>query len=273
MDTLTPQQAARIKAQIIHLMLETIKLYLGILPTIRSIHIMLFKSAKIKDKIMKKLIILVGLMISFGSFSQGHKKQVNKDIEVSFSNYLRRFKQLELPLDIYHLYDLGKYSNMITKEINGKTVLVPNPLCPTIPINEYKYLKDKYSIGKSLYYQSVYKKTCKNYILLVIIQNNRVNGDYFLKLNIHRLSGDLIDTLSLAGQRIDKIDRFGSIDSNLKIKIRTLNFISDTPSGQMNAIEIKEEYQITDYGYFKRTYFMKEKGVFIIKNGDEIRVD
>lgn len=121
----------------------------------------------------------------------------------------------------------------------------------------------------------MYKKNYKNYVLLVIIQINRLTGDYFLKLNVHGLSGYLIDTLSLAGQKIDDYNQYCRVDSNLIIKIRKLKDLTLSPQSRepWPELETKEEYELTNDGHFKQTYFKQEKGLFIIKDEEEIRVE
>jgi|GEM_PF-762762 len=222
---------------------------------------------------MKQTALIFVLIISLNCLSQNSKNQNNQNLNISFTEFISKFVQLKLPLEINRLNDLGKYSDKIVKVVKGKNVLKTNPLCPTIPKDEYKFISDKFPTNKNFYYQSVYVKDYKNYVLLVIIQNNRITGDYFLKLNVYNLSGKIIDTLSLAGQKIDKTDRFCSIDTNLKIKIRILNFYPDNQNGELNGLEIKEEYLIADDGHFKRTYYKKEEGLFLIKDDEEIRVD
>jgi len=233
------------------------------------------KLVKIKNKIMKTYLIILGLIISLSCSTQINKKHQRIITDVSFTEYISKFNTLQLPLKINCLADFEKYGDNNWKEINGKTILVPNPLCPLIRINEYKYIRDKYPTNKNFYYQSVYKKGLKKYVLLVIEQTNRLTGDFFLKLNVHDLSGNLIDTLSLAGQKIDDFDQYCKIDSSLTIKIRRLKDLTQPPQSHepWPELETIEVYILTDNGHFKQTYFKQEKGLFTTKENEIIRVD
>jgi len=224
---------------------------------------------------MKTIAIIVWLIFSQNCFTQSFKKQVSKNTDISFAEFTKKFNVLELPLDISHLTDFGKYDDKVFKEVNGKTILVVNPLYPEIQINEYKYIKDKYSINKNFHYQSVYKTNFKKYILLVIEQTDRKLGDFFLKLNVYNLSGNLIDTLSLAGQKIDDYDQFCRIDSSLKIKIRRLKDLTQPPQSRepWPNLETIIEYIITDDGHFKQIYYKQQKGLFVRRNNEMIQID
>jgi len=120
----------------------------GNLHIAKNTHILLFKFVKIK--IMKATAIIFGLIISLNCLSQSYKKENNQNLDISFTKFTSKFVILKFPLEISRLNDLGKYSDKIVKEVKGKTVLAPNPLCPIIPTNKYKYIKDKYPTNKKL---------------------------------------------------------------------------------------------------------------------------
>jgi len=236
---------------------------------------MLFKRVKIKTKNMKANIIIIWLIFSFNCLSQNYTKVNKQNNDVSFPEYISIFNSIKLPLNIFCLSDFDKYGDTNWKEVNGKTILVSNSSCPLIPSNYFKYIKDKYPTGKNYYYQSVYKKVLKNYVLLIIEQTNKQSGDYFLKLNTFGFTGNFIDTLTIAGQKIDDYDQFCSIDSSLVIKIRIIKGLPQTqkPGEPSPNIEINEKYIITDDGHFKQIFRNQENGYFRLIKGVWVRVD
>lgn len=222
---------------------------------------------------MKKYLLLIEIAFSLCCLSQNSNNINIVEVDDYFKSYINTFTELKLPMGINKLDDFDKYSDVVLEKIKGETAVVENTLCPKILKKDYKYLSDKYPTGKNYTYQSVYKKKWNGLFLLIIVQSNNQTGDYFLFLNTCMPSGVIVDTLRLAGQKINDYDRFCTIDSNFTINIRTLKYLTDNNNGGTNGFETIEEYLIKDDGHFSRIRFLKEKAVFSILNDEVIRID
>ena len=225
---------------------------------------------------MKKLIMIsIGFLIVSSCFPLEKTILSNKKQNISFVQFVNKFDVLPLPFNLLDLNDLQKYADNIIQQTNSKTIIVPNPLCPLIYKCEYKYINKINSNTNDNQYRRLYKRYTTKLILLLIKQTNNLTGDYSFNLNSYSLSGKLIDTLTLAGQKIDDYDQFCSIDSSLAIKIRIIKGLPQTqkPGEPSPNIEINKEYIITPDGYFKQTFYNQKQGYYRLIKGKWICVD
>ncbi|HQJ96765.1 MAG TPA: hypothetical protein PLN17_06555 [Candidatus Cloacimonas sp.] len=172
------------------------------------------------------------------------------------------------------LDDFSKYSDTIWQVIDGSTQLVPNPVCKVIEESNYDFIKEKYPIDKSYRYVGLYKAKINDYFLLIMKQSNYLINEYWLKLSLYSKSGNLQDTLTIAGQKVNDYDRYCDIDKDFTINVRVFKELTseENDNTTLPAIEIKEKYVITEDGHLKCLSHSKEKGYFKIENNEIIRV-
>ncbi|HBL78303.1 MAG: hypothetical protein A2W90_16395 [Bacteroidetes bacterium GWF2_42_66] len=172
------------------------------------------------------------------------------------------------------LDDFGKYSDTIWQVINGSTQLVSNPVCKVIEKSNYDFIKEKYPTDKSYQYVGLYKTKVNDYFLLIMKQSNYLINEYWLKLSLYSKSGNLQDTLTIAGQKVNDYDRYCEIDTNFTINVRVFKELTseENDNGILPAIETKEKYVITKDGHLKCLSHSKERGYFKIENNEILRV-
>lgn len=191
-----------------------------------------------------------------------------------FELFLNHFDTLHLPLRIMKLSDFGKYSDTIWRIINGYTQLVPNPVCRALEKSDYDFIKEKYPTDENFHYDGLYKTKVYDYFLVIMKQNNYLIDEYWLKLSLYNKVGILLDTLTIAGQKVNDYDRYCEIDTSFIINIRVFKeLVSDENANEtLPAIEIKEKYVITEDGHLKCLSQNKVRGYFKIENDEIIRV-
>lgn len=230
----------------------------------------LFKLDK-KNSCVQLLLTCFCTLISFNCNSQSNTNDSISNSDIRKWGNFEIVNNLPLPFTIEKYKDFEKYSVKLLSDVNGKWVLVDNLRFKIFQL-EKKLFKNIYPISKDFYYQFVYKKSLKGLLLLLIIQTNEQTGDYFFYINSFNASGEIIDHLKIAGQKIDDYDRFCNIDINGNIQIRTIKFDMPTNDGLTNGVESDEQYIIDPKGYFKKIKETQKKGLFDIKDDKIIRV-
>jgi hypothetical protein len=223
---------------------------------------------------MRLCILVICLYTLLGCRCRDTNAQTNLTDTSKFVLFLNNFDKLNLPLSIMKLDDFGKYSDTLWQVINGSTQLVPNPVCKVIEKSNYNFIKVKYPTDKNYHYAGLYKTSVNDYFLLIMKQSNYLTNEYWLKLSLYNKIGNLLDTLTIAGQKVNDYDRYCKINTNLTINIRMIKELTSEEGDNdlLPALEIKEEYIITKDGHLKCLSHSKENGYFKFENNEIIRV-
>ena len=177
---------------------------------------------------MRIYILIISLYVLLGCKYGDTHSPINKTDSSKFVLFLKNFDSLHLPLSIMKINDFGKYSDTIWQVINGSTQLVSNPVCKVIEKSNYDFIKDKYPTVESYHYMGLYKKRVNEYFLLIMKQNNYLLNEYWMKLCLYDKTGNLKDTLTIAGQKVNDYDCYCEIDTNLVISLRVIKeLVSD----------------------------------------------
>jgi len=225
---------------------------------------------------MRKILIFACLLF-FASCLSKHSNDTPKEGDRRFTEFLGEFDSLNLPYSIIGFNDLHKYSDSTWLIKPEKTLLVQNPLLRTIKKNELEYVKSKYSIDPQINYFAIYKRKLKNCYLTVLRQSNYDKNEFWLKLNLFDFKGNILDTLTFAGNKVGYYNKYGKRSPDLHISTRSYhNKMEDTTNlDNYYATEICNEYSISKENRFSLLKTKKERAYFTDYGKDAIvaRVD
>lgn len=198
--------------------------------------------------------------------------QLNDSIE----SFIFKFDSLQLPFAISNPQSFSYFNDTIVVEDGNSNKYIPNPVFKVPFAHELNsYIRSKYILDDSKYL-CLYRYKKSEFWLLMFKKTTRDNLESWFFLNTINQYGEIIDTLRVAGFKVYDNFKYCEIDTGLNILLRTLKELPEDDNNTYDAspaIEIKEEYNITDDGFFKRISFMKENGYFIYKGDKIIRVD
>jgi len=207
-------------------------------------------------------MIVLFLAFSIGCSLKHSDNKLNKANE-KFIAFLDKFDTLRLPFTVFGL-DLLDYTE---KSWIGKvdtTLLIANPLLKPINESEYNFIKSKSPSYQSFRFYGVYKKKTDDYFLAVTMQKDLHKDEYWLRLNLFNNKGELLDTLTFAGQKVGLFNLYGKINFNLHITTYSYHDIKEDSTNFNNyyATEIRSEYNIAKAGKFKQIGLKNERGYF-----------
>jgi hypothetical protein len=223
---------------------------------------------------MKYCIFTIVMLTTFNCNYKDTSSGKN-DEQSSFSRFLVSFDTLKLPLSITKFNDFSQYSDSIWRVVDGQTRLLGNPIIREIRKSEYGFIKKKYPIRDQYHYFALSKATVNDYIVLLFKQSNHLEEEYWIKLNLYSNSGILLDTLTIAGQKVNVYDRYCEIDTNFSISIRIFQelFSEESNRDLLNAMETFENYVITKDGQFKLLERKSIVGNYRLEGNNMIKVE
>lgn len=207
-------------------------------------------------------LFLSGLVIHCSNSEKSYGK--NNDVDSTFTKFLNKIDTFKLPFKI----DMNSDSIAAYVEtVYGNGQYKPNEKFNIIQKNECKFLKDKYPIDSIYLYKALFKNRVGNNYVVLITQNNLYSFDFFwFKLNSYSSSGNLIDTLTVAGSLPFGIDLSCGIDSLFIIKT-TADITIPNPTEATDTIPallVYSSYKLNNEGYFKKTKFEKMYGHYYL---------
>ena len=215
-------------------------------------------------------ILYILFLINCSSKQSDIKKMEKND---SFSSFLSEFDSLQLDFKVIGL-DFVRFSD---KNIDENTQLILNPLLKPIEGLNLEFLKMKYPIDNPNRYFGIYKRKIGEHYLAILKQSNDEKEEYWLKLNLFDLKGELLDTLTFAGQKVYFCNKYGKIEQDFHISIYTYEVMQpDTVNAQnYYATESINEYTISSKGQFILIKSRKDRACFtdIGENNIVTRVD
>jgi hypothetical protein len=160
--------------------------------------------------------------------------------------------------------DISKFTPLIfDEELN----LITNPLLKHVSDSALTLLSSKYPTDSSKFYYFVSKMKVNNNLLVTLIQDDIADTEYWMKFNLFSVSGELLDTLTFAGQKVYHFKMFGIFDKNLLIETRSYHDIEIDTTNQDKyhyryfATEVKNRYIIKDTS-FELIETIKERTLF-----------
>ncbi len=166
---------------------------------------------------------------------------------IAFNDFFERAKELTLPFRL----NIGSDSVYSFTEKAGDTTGSSNRRFKKIDKSDYLYLKAKYPTEKKYLYRTLFKKRVNDDYLLLITQND-VSSDYLYRflLNSYSSSGNLLDTLAIAGT-IGALELSCDIDTSFQITTKS-ELPSEHAAGKTDSIPVLRVirmYRIVD-GFF-----------------------
>jgi hypothetical protein len=210
-----------------------------------------------------KIYLIILCFVCCIGCSLNHFNDKVKKENAEFTKFLDKFDTLKLPFNVFGL-DLVNYTEKSWIEKVDTTMLIANPLLKPINENEYNFIKSKSPSYQSFRFYGVSKIKAYNNYLAVTMQKNLFRDEYWLRLNILSNKGELIDTLTFAGQKVGLYNLYGKIDFNMHITTCSYHDIKEDSTNIKNfyATEIRNEYNILKSGNFKLLKSEKERGYF-----------
>jgi hypothetical protein len=218
-------------------------------------------------------ILFVVLLYSCGCTSGNNNGNVHsgKGMEFSkeFESFLINFQEKKLPLAInridLQLYGLTVYDSVDEKYKTSSFFVIQNKF--------FKFIcKDTSNINSAI--RGLYKIQFPDYFILLYakdIISNDEDPETWIMLNSYDNGGSLLDTLCIAGSKLDQIEKFVSItDSiNIEINIKTYQFLPDNPDvPALYAVELNQNHIIDEKGRFKLISSTQKKDYFILDNNE-----
>jgi hypothetical protein len=188
-------------------------------------------------------------------------KRGKNTLDESLSTFIRKFDALRLPFSLQKR-SFYKYSNIDFDTVNLNDP--KNPYYQTIDKRYFKYLQNG-NIDSSCTFHFLHASRHDSFYIILYQQVNEVKESYLTKMNTLDSKGNIIDTLLLAGFKVNVNEKYGQIDEKWNIKTVLYNYLQDEPSiSALVADVVNEEFTLTSAGYFKRTLSRDQKGYFNI---------
>jgi hypothetical protein len=216
---------------------------------------------------------LFALLLSCGctcgnNFEYVHSEQ-QKEFSKEFEALLINFQGRQFPLDI-NRSDLKSYGLTVYDTITEKYKT------SSFPVIQNKFLKficrDTSDINSS--FRGLYKFQFSDFLILVYIKDVMSTSEdleTWIMLNTYDKEGSILDTLSIAGSKMDQIEKFVSItvNSKIEINIKTYQFLPENPNvSALYAIELKQNYIIDEKGRLKLIANHEKEDYFILDDNE-----
>jgi len=186
-----------------------------------------------------------------------------------FESFLINFQEKKLPLAINRM-DLKFYGLTVYDSVDEK---YKTSSFPVIQNKYFKFLcKNTFNINSS--FRGLYKIQFSDYLILVYtkdISSNKEDPETWIMLNSYDKRGSLLDTLCIAGSKLDQIEKFVSItvNSNIEINIKSYQFLPDNPDiSALHAVELKQNHIIDEKGRFKLVASTQKNDYFILDDNE-----
>lgn len=194
---------------------------------------------------------------------QGQKKSQEDSRKLFFDATTESLSSLPVGFSVFG-NDLSMFATRIFDEESN---LIPNPHLKYVSDSALVLLSNKYPPNISRTYYFVSKMKVGNHFLLMLMQEDTSKNEYWMKLNLFSNGGNLIDTMTFAGQKVHQYEVFGVIDKKLNIETRSYHNIeidttfSDKYHYRYFATEVKKRYVIED-SCFRLVEMLKERALF-----------
>jgi hypothetical protein len=207
---------------------------------------------------MKMNLLLYMITIFIIGCSNKGTKLPAKDNQIT--DFFESFDSLYLDFKIEE-HDLRKYSDTIFDENSN---LISNPRLKLFKNTELDFIRTKYPINERYKYYKLSKLKINSYYLICIVQINQGKTELWIMFNMFNSKGDLLDTLTFAGQKAYDHNVYGVIIN--ENKIITVAYYDITPDStnldNYYATEIKKEYSILNNGLFNQNEIKRERAYF-----------
>jgi hypothetical protein len=206
-----------------------------------------------------KIFILVNIIILcfIGCSNKGLKSPMN---DSRLTCFFESFDSLNFDYKIVE-EDLYKFSDTI---FDKNANLISNPKLKLFNSFELNLIKPKYQIDKRNKFYKLSKLKVNNNYLFSIVQINKEKTELWIKFITFNSNGELLDTLTFAGQKLYDHNVYGEISK--ENRIMTLAYYNIEPDSinldNYYATEIKKVYTILNNGYFNLVEIKKERGYF-----------
>jgi hypothetical protein len=201
-------------------------------------------------------ICILLIVISCSSKNTENKsKQDNK-----FEDFISGFTSLKFGLNIFE-HDLIDYVDTI---FDKNSDLIPNPKLRPINKSEYNFIKSKYVCDSTFHYCKISSTKINGNYLALIVQFNNNNTEFWINLNLFSSDGELLDTLTFAGQKEYDHNVYGQLHPDSSIETFAYYDIEIDSSNFSNyfATEVKKTYVISDDGHFNLMKSNQERACF-----------
>jgi hypothetical protein len=211
------------------------------------------------------------------SCTNNKKIDLKNDLtDSTFNSFLLKFDTLDLPFAVQNLDEFFKFNDSITVEDSLWVKYTPNPNFKTIDSIHFKsFLGKKYSSLNS-HYLYLFKYDYYDFYLIIIKQSIYDKHESWLKLNLYNKLGTLLDTITIAGQKVYFFDKYCSIDTNNIISILTLfdnNTKWDSTTDTYFKQKVRESYKVSSDGHFERIGYKKYYGRIKVVNNTIIDIE
>jgi hypothetical protein len=198
---------------------------------------------------MKNIFLLLLLILLFSCKSRSKSDNSgNLDLTSNnnFNNFIGNFTNKTLPFELSVINDLHDFdfSKVISLDDATTFLYKGNRSCISIPTGGYY----------NFYYSNLISTESKKFILLTYY---RVGEETDYIMNSYDYSGNFKDSLIIAGQVGDSIQKEVFISKHVEIQVTKIKIISPIENLTFHAQREISDYFITEDGIFKK------KSVFI----------
>lgn len=212
---------------------------------------------------MRQIILSVVVICSLLNCSYNRNSNEKQNIDNALlKDFLSKFDSLSLPLTITRK-DYSKYSYLDFDITNPSSP--SNPFYQRVEAKHYKFLGDTSKVDTLNTFYYLFKTHFKDFTLIFYQQINSCKESYWTRMNVLDFNGNIIDTLTLAGIKIYGNEKTASISKDWKVSTTLYHYLPEEPLKKGIVIEeLKEDFEVSPDGHFKRTSSSKQKGYFEI---------
>jgi hypothetical protein len=208
---------------------------------------------------MEKVLILLFVLIISINFRKTQDGRSHEDTTPYNTQFLSNFDTMVIPFKVNSSLVLD-YQDSI---FNDKGELILNPLFRYLNGADLILLKTKFNTEESNFF-SFSKHKAQNFFLLSLIEVNKTGMGWWLKLLTIENSGQIIDTLTFAGEKQGLYETQNCIiDKELNIETTLFYDIQQYISDRQDL------YYATE---INKKYSLLENGKFLLRNSDSRNV-